>query len=398
MNEHLNPRSIFLGQIQLLEQQINQVEDKLQAGAAVDPALYQRIHIPFADQIDQQRRDLNDLRGRVYSSPQFYALFWDDLHTLHEQCNRLFQESLAFLEGALARKARLDDGLCRIADILLSELAHNTDITWERFTILAGGEFINELAQIIRIRFPEMGIWNLPVAAHEFGHYVGPRLELPGGQRPFYDLLQQEKSRAGQGLQHWSSWHEYFADLYATYTLGPAFAAACLLLRFDPRTAYAERDLHPTDAQRAYVILRGLELLDSARQSVELARAREFLEDAWRRNLTGAGQKDKLAQDESTALDKKVAKIHGWLAARTGARLSNQSMQRAASLASEIKHQLAAGLSFKASTAADLTLVELLNGAWYWRLFHWQGDPISLGRVSEALAALGSKKIAAGSF
>ena len=111
----------------------------------------------------------------------------------------LFEESLALVEGALVRGAKLDNGLCQIADALLDELRTKADVAWGRFTILAEGEFFGEMAQIIRLRFPEVSIWNLPIAAHEFGHFVGPELKQPGPfgtfRYPFQEELRKSRPR-----------------------------------------------------------------------------------------------------------------------------------------------------------------------------------------------------------
>ncbi len=51
---------------------------------------------------------------------------------------------------------------------------------------------------------------------------------------PFELILEQETQR-GWNPRHV---HELSADVFATYTLGPAYAFTCIVGRFDPSNAY----------------------------------------------------------------------------------------------------------------------------------------------------------------
>src|SRR5262249_16861778 len=138
--------------------------------------------------------------------------------------------------------------------------------------------FTKTRVRIIRLRFPEWRIWDLPLAAHELGHVViGENLEseekpenadqrilTPFIQRQRASLVRQDPGfkqmsmKRRSGVQQAAQWaesriHEFLADAFATYTMGPAYACSAILLRLHP--LIDAKDGRPSDAQRAHVIL-----------------------------------------------------------------------------------------------------------------------------------------------
>jgi hypothetical protein len=107
------------------------------------------------------------------------------------------------------------------------------------------------MARIIRLGFPEWTIWTLPLAAHELGHVVAVGRIAP--------LLEKE-SAAGFDKYHIQL---CFADAFATFVIGPAYACAAILMRFDPLAA-----INPEDKRlmlkRAECVLRMLEGMNKA--------------------------------------------------------------------------------------------------------------------------------------
>ena len=119
----------------------------------------------------------------------------------------LFAECLAYAIGPSIRERGLDGGLCAIADGLLEELSQRMQQPWRRRALLAGAECVNVIAQIIRVRFPATSIWDLPIAAHEFGHVVGQVMQTDGA---IAGLI------GGADRSMWPWIHEHFADIFAT--------------------------------------------------------------------------------------------------------------------------------------------------------------------------------------
>ena len=229
---------------------------------------------------------------------------WTTLRGIEDACQSLFRECLAIVQ--VVRGAGLDNGLCEIGDALLQDLGHGADLHWGRFTILAESESIVELGSIVRLRFPEVSIWSLPVAAHEYGHFVGPRLEVqdPGqpSRHPFQDFLEQIRE---DDPRYYYYGHEFFADLFATYALGPSFACCCILLRFDPVTASTEYSTHPSAAQRVYWLLSVLRAMDEQDPFLSFSGIIKDLENWWSATLAASGQSagSLVSPDASSRLD-----------------------------------------------------------------------------------------------
>lgn len=285
---------------------------------------------------------------------------WVDFRKIRQACVPLFEESLALVEGALVRGAKLDNGLCQIADALLDELSTKADVAWGRFTILAEGEFFGEMAQIIRLRFPEVSIWNLPIAAHEFGHFVGPELKQPGPFGTFrYPFQEELKISAQESPQSWSFLHEYFADLFATYTLGPAFACTCILLRFDPMTAFQDTGKHPGYAKRFYMIRKTLEKMNIGSYLGIV----NYLDNVWQQSLKAAEIGELLQPEMTQSLDGLLEKLYDLVTTEL-APIQYKDLPRAYRLSR---------LLLEEREATDIvepehTLVDALNAAWICRI------------------------------
>src|SRR5262249_25101640 len=137
---------------------------------------------------------------------------WERFQTIRCECEQTLHECLAFIEGALARTGGIDAGLCRLGDAMLYELSRETGIAWNRFTILADGEFFAGLSGIIRLRFADVSLWSLPICAHEFGHFIGQEMK----DTTLSDMIAREKRKDPR----WDSYlQEHFADLFATYSV-----------------------------------------------------------------------------------------------------------------------------------------------------------------------------------
>lgn len=329
--------------------------------------------------IAKQRSALNALQTDIEKTPprdryQRSSRWWCGLTTMSRECKLLFAECLAYAIGPLTRGlgwqgGRLDGGLCPIADAMLEELAIPADKLWSRRTVLAGGEFMAEPAQIIRLRFPVAAIWDLPVAAHEFGHLVGLR-----DWQDFRLLTQERRERP------WL--HEHCADMFATYTLGPAFACTCLLTRFDPTSDPDDGwDTHPSAAARAHVILRTLDKMAVPDQTFpEMAQITKLLSETWLACLeVAAPRRGQMRQTTTDRLDRWIAPLYTKLEDTClGARYDRWS--RAEELAPKLRSGSAAR---DPATTAGMDIRDVINAAWHARI-SIKNDVYGVGRVSQA--------------
>ena len=241
-----------------------------------DPALFKRFDRALRPKLDSARGQLLELAERPGApSPGSWQAFAE----VKAGCDELLAEGLDFIHGALIRRAGLDDRLCVIADAMLDDLADRAGIEWCRLTVPSDSEFVTDLAQIVRIRAGDVSVWHLPAAAHEFGHFVGPLIKA-GDRAPFAELLSKEKV----GTQRWSYAHEFFSDAFATYAIGPSYAAACVMSKFHPADTNVSLS-HPSHAQRVFLMLRVLGAMGR-----EYAALVKILRASWATNSLGAGQ------------------------------------------------------------------------------------------------------------
>lgn len=289
----MNTRSVLVGQIGSWVDSLNQAMRCLQL-RQLDAEMRRRINIRLETDLTKGLKTLTSLQQQVQNGAEL-SLSWVKFQTDRRESARVLHECLAFIEGALVRANNIDGGVCRIADAMLCELNHLTDVGWSRFTILADGEFFAGLSGIIRLRFADVSIWNLPVCAHEFGHFVGkkdPNLD---------EIISREKRkepRYDPFLQ------EHFADLFATYTVGPAFALNCVLLRFSPSGAFQEGSTHPSDAHRVWWMLQTLRRMEK-RQSPGPRLYDHMvtkIQELWTSSLIAAGDNKELPARETARL------------------------------------------------------------------------------------------------
>lgn len=368
MTSAIEGRSILLARIHALIQESDRAKKTVEQ---IDPNLGRRVQGPLFDRLAKHREDLKRLRQDVKNDLPLKGC-WSSFRDTQERSQLLFRECLTLLEGSLVRGFGLDDGLCQIADALLYDLSIRANIDWGRFTILAGEELINiEMAEIIRVRFPEVSIWNLPVAAHEFGHFVGGELsqEIGRGHRhPFTEFLEKE---CRHDQQCYSFLHEHFADLFATYALGPAYASTCILLRFDPWIAYQDKRQHPSDAKRVYWILRVLKKMDATEGGVKRSYTGiiKHLKAFWE-SFTAEGDperlEERLGKDTIAGLDRWLEELYFQVDNRqfgvSGVRYGAEDWLRAR----QLSQQLPANAPLE--LADDYTLIDVLNAAWWSRM------------------------------
>ena len=298
----MKARSMLLAQIESSVEGIVQALNGLKPDK-LDSALLERIQARFENDLKRSLNKLVQLRDSVkqLGDDGSLELPWGQLNNLRAGAAPVLEECLAFIEGALTRSQGVDGGLCRVTDSMLYELSRRTDIGWNRFTILAAGEFFASISGIIRINFPDLTFWNLPVAAHEFGHYVAANLKDPALRA----MIDREKRTEPKYEAHLN---EHFADLFATYTMGPCFGLACGLVRFSPASAFQRSATHPSFAHRVWWIVEALRSIEQLRGGPPLYDyiAGE-LEKSWQASLSAAGQNTQMEIEDTR-------RLRGWLA------------------------------------------------------------------------------------
>jgi hypothetical protein len=185
--------------------------------------------------------------------------------------DQLFAEFLPVIEGALVRAADLDNGLCRLAQHLLDDLGAVT-VPWNRIVIPAPREATSNRSWVVGLPILDTSRWFLPIMVHELGHFAATRLEDQYSRLLGAQLLEgswrERPELASLGAEAFESLtyrhaQELFADVFAAYCVGPAFAAS-LLTRAIPAGAWQSRQDYPSWGARLRAVLRTLNQLNAA--------------------------------------------------------------------------------------------------------------------------------------
>ena len=387
----MEPISALLLQMDALSEKLFETEKVMQS-PKLDSWLRKRVEARFDILLNRRRTRLQKLRESVSSDSRGQPLqpFWQEFSECERECRELFEECLAFVQGALVRAAGIDNGVCLMADHLLDDLALWADVGWDRFTLLDTGEFYRETAEIVRVRFPDSSLWSLPLAAHEFGHFLGPELkesQAGGSNYPFQKMLKDADANRPSGWilphsEHWHYLHEHFADVFATYTLGPAFASSFILSRLNPGEAYVESPTHPSHAKRVHTILWVLTKMDQ--EAVGLVRPYgaliDLLRNFWRQSLQAAGRPESLPAPEAALLEQRLDELYTLLKRTTSPKLGYRSdnWRRAEDLAGILLPDRPWPPSAKYNEA---TRRDVLNAAWLSRLEQREHEPYLVNEI-----------------
>lgn len=369
----MDARSVLNMHISALLQELKRVESTLK-DMKVERKLREAVLSNFSAIFARHRSELLTMQ-RDIKKAAVLNFYWGSLQSRRESCKALFNECLSFMGGALIRHAELDHDICQIADVMIEQLMAFATIKYPRFTLLANDNYYTETTTIIRLNFPEHSVWNLPMAAHELGHYAARRISDEAGNFLFEKrLLKLEEEKKERERDHL---HEHIADLFAVYTLGPAYASAALFHRFSPLddTATTDGDKHPSHLARLRFILKTLEMMNETSDRM-YTKLLDDIKALWLEIWSGAGVKvspepDQQLSDLQLALYKKLddelspAKYLGWPRAE-----QLESML----LSKKPAEQLLEG---------DETIADVINAAWLWRVRQDEDGFSRLADVSE---------------
>lgn len=296
-----DPQVVLLGRLELEERRVAQARTVFTTTGPGAPLLGQIAGDRVEALLTDAQRQLNQLRERLRTGRPGP----DEVGTtvsLQAATDRVLSECLTLAVGALARAVGLDSGACAEADDLVRDISEEIDRRLFRPTVPATQEELHRATDVIRRRVPDHGLWDLAVTAHELGHVVTPALQSYASiddrmRRPVEDFL-----RPYSGARRIQA-GELFCDVFATYTVGPAYPCTLLLHRLDPGApAVTDPDAtHPGDAVRAYAVLWTLEEMQE-NGSHPYRRIIRQLGDAWRALQRYAGPEARLTVEQQSEL------------------------------------------------------------------------------------------------
>jgi len=295
---------------EVLIAQIDALTEQLQRGEAVlkSESIEREYRMPiygkFARAISPLMRRLEQLRctaAKDSLAPEELDAAWREFTEAYSEGQRVFAQCLDFLGGIAVRRMGLERGICGVAERLVGDFAFATGVPWSSVMILGEERLFDDVAQItqiIRMRFPEWDVWSLPFTAHEFGQLVASGESVRGLREFMVDeerrlrrliedaQIQQAELQAvaptiralraeyvgtrnavaveqflAQQRHHL---HSLFADIFATYFLGPAYVYARLFLRFVPTAAFTDEPASPSEARRMAVMVSTLQQMSQA--------------------------------------------------------------------------------------------------------------------------------------
>ena len=146
------------------------------------------------------------------------------------------------------RDNALDNRVCQMTDVLLKDLGGPHHVPAPSVPALQAA-LGTVMKSVIKLGFPEWTIWGIPLVGHELG------LSVADNEEVIKRLVTGDSF--GMSADRKKS---LFADIFATYTLGPAYTCAAILLRFEPHHASSQEG-DPSDIDRAWLILDVLDRL-----------------------------------------------------------------------------------------------------------------------------------------
>ena len=355
---------------------------------------------------------------------------WQLYKEIYEDSQEVFSECLEYMSGLALRDRGFDQKICDIADKLIVACGKDwNNLTWQSLTVLAAQEKLGQtLARIIRLRFPEWTIWTLPFTAREFAHVAlhanqneavlefvkrqvdeltkkEPRLVKERQANSPADTIERLEMRARRYAKNHI--HELVADAFATYTLGPAYACAAILLRLSPIEGGADGFDHPTDAKRAEVILGILKRMN-VREPEQMSSQPPFtdiikrLEDEWNaareRALPATSERAATTQRLEDLIDVDELITGIWNAfsnkVRLPARFPDEDPENGWLKALEWQRRLMNNLRSSAPARQDIPVTrtsklrDALNAAWLCRIYVTPTDKVDIKRISEAALEL----------
>jgi hypothetical protein len=249
------------------------------------------------DQIFKSKAEiLLDKLGQLENEPvsEAWTQYLDIFRVGGEE---LFAEYVEFLGGLAMRNTgfenvQFDPDVCHMADDLIKQIYYigGTEL-WHSMAIPARRDATaRTMARMIRLGFPEWTVWAAPLAAYEFGRVVlsvndvlGNYVAAEGGADPLHLKA-------------------CLADAFATWAMGPAYANASVLLRFEPVAPRGQRPADPADGggagphspdqERAHVVFTMLDLMDGDAEI--FAGVRQGLHKLWSAALEQVGVEPQL--------------------------------------------------------------------------------------------------------
>lgn len=375
-------------QIDALKDRIRWTKQVLDLTQKVDPILYEKLGVRFAELVKVQEKDINDLINALSDRTKIRKN-WNKFSKINSECSSLFGEVLAFHVGLFMRQSEMEENIYSIADGLCGYLSHQSQVKKTILTVPGTEDTFTGMTNLIRMRFPDFSIWSLPVVAHEFGHYLEANERKNIIAQLFHRIVEEENT-VDQKSEQIPILKEQFSDLFATYALGPAYACMCVFLEFNPYQAHQTQKDHPTYAERVYFILGILRKMDEGGGTNRMKSIINELEQTWFDNQNPIIKNPDLDRRTEMMFDfiNEPKTMLGGVRYLPGSQENELTKIIKIILAqkylnqSEIKQQVA---EMTRNIRDSITLPNVFNSAWKFRLEKKGSNPRRISQVSLAM-------------
>ncbi|MEH1125492.1 hypothetical protein [Micromonospora sp. CPCC 206061] len=373
MSESTGANAGFLTQVRQEIAEMEQIEAALHREHGLGTTSAQ-VRDEFAVLLRERTRELTELVDAG-------AADWARLDQLRAgRLAAVKAAALGVLEGILLRAHPLYADVTVAAERVLDDLVDRTGIRRDVLLSVAGAERFERTVGIIRMRFPDVTVWGLPILAHELGHMVAGTLPAPGqsSARPVEEYVSTEAEleaaiTGADPTQARHRLHELFADVYATYALGPAYPLAVLTLRARPDRFEDATATHPSWTRRMWTMVEAI-------RELSVLVASPLVGQAYRRDANVLVLPRWFAVHGERLLDERAQRLVRRQAKALVALLDRNAPPRlrydGAFDADGLGQRLAAGGDESAAPGA------VLNAAWRWRTANPQADPETTRRFS----------------
>jgi hypothetical protein len=311
---------------------------------------------------------------------------------IRDQSDALFSEYVEFLGGLALRdtglgglppsplhagedeaedEAEYNRDVCVMADGLLRQIYYiGSNDLWHSMAVpgRAGAATISSVSRMIRLGFPDWTVWAVPLAAYQFGLVVVDD----------YDLVAKYPGLPGVSA---GELRVVLADAFATFTVGPAYALACILTKLEPVPASIPNLPDGlSDSERVGMILSTLAFMDEDATFEDFIGA---LRDQWEASIQHNG----VASEPRPATGERVTAWSDYMNQFLGSKAEQRRFRaprwRAAMEWPSLTDRETLDLALSEVPPEQQTVFDVLNAAWYQR-FTSQGSSRDL-----AIAALG---------
>ena len=318
----------------------------------------------IASQARARATETHDLRKRLEAMDEADPAaapdpkVWTAYVKLNVQSQAIVREFVELIAGLAFRDRSKDPWIFDAVDQLIVEYATAARQQWEALSVpWVQDAIVKTLARVMRLRFQDWTIWGLPTTAFEFWRVLLESDKRPAQVQNLFDYVTRnlpEPKRLNTDER------VLVADALATYIMGISYAAAAIVLRFEP-----------SDRSRAFMVLEALRLVGRRRDSQAAAGVYDAEYGAalteWWTRLAGA---DPWPDDQAKARLTAIARLsfEGLQDQIPSAsyRPDNLSMR-----VRPVADIIGEGQEFPENAplkAGDLTLRDVMNSAWAARL------------------------------